>query len=798
MPTDALEQLQSPAQIELLDAVDSLRLEGCGDGELDLPQLIVCGDQSAGKSSVLEAVSRVSFPASDTFCTRFASELVLRKAPVTDFSITLVPAPDRSEDEKKFISSFAAPAELMALDDFPEVVKLAGEHIDKLRRLERSKSAFLKDKLVARIRGPHLPPLTLVDLPGLIHTSGETQTSDDIAVVRAILNDYMRDKSSIILAVLAADNNKANQEVLQLAKNHDQSGARTLGIITKPDKVDAGSNSEIEWIKRTQGHASPLHLGWHVLKNRSFEHRDATSDQRDAQETKFFESSNWSAVPKDCRGIASLRSRLSAVLLRTIRECLPSISKGIDDGIRSSKATLEKLGQPRITAAEQQRYLTEISFKLMELVKASLQGHYSGNFYAGADPESIATRKIRSRLQDNLDDFMTCMGTRGHRFLIKEDKVFAQKPKDSITVDLSLSASAVAEDTEPIEVSRSNFLHSIASYMKQNRGCDLPGLLSSEIVTHLFHVQSAPWETLSNACIDRCWTHVRDFFRQALEHIAPSHTADAIMDDFAADRLESIRDDLSNKLEELLKPYRKGHLITLNRAQLLDLCQRRSSESDTSHDKQESSAWSRDESRDELAAASQALNCMQAYYHISGLTFMETIATLAIENCLVDGLLDLFTPMTVSDLDDEALQFLAAEPASVAFERRRNQERLKVLRDVGSTVRKHAGRGAADFHQNIHDSELISSRLHPQPSEQEKSGTVPVNIKQDSTPERKSFNFASTVITPPPTPPNELVASDGRRRRPSRKSPSPLYRGSSKSYVAAERQPYVVSDEEET
>lgn len=288
MPTDALESLQLPAQIELLDAVDRLRLEGCGNGELDLPQLIVCGDQSAGKSSVLEAISRVSFPSSDTFCTRFASELILRKATTTDFSITLVPASDRTDDEKKHIASFLAPAELMALEDFPKVVKLAGEHIDKLRRHERSKSAFLTDKLVARIRGPHLPPLTLVDLPGLIHTSGETQTSQDIAVVRKILNDYMSDKSSIILAVLAADNNKANQEVLQLAKTHDQTATRTLAIITKPDKVDAGSNSEVEWIRRTQGRDSTLRLGWHVLKNRSFEQRDSTPDQRDAQETNFF------------------------------------------------------------------------------------------------------------------------------------------------------------------------------------------------------------------------------------------------------------------------------------------------------------------------------------------------------------------------------------------------------------------------------------------------------------------------------------------------------------------------------
>ena len=78
----ALIQLQSRAQVELLDAVDQLGSSGFQD-ELNLPQLIVCGDQSSGKSSVLEGISRVRFPANDGKCTRFACELALRKASTT-------------------------------------------------------------------------------------------------------------------------------------------------------------------------------------------------------------------------------------------------------------------------------------------------------------------------------------------------------------------------------------------------------------------------------------------------------------------------------------------------------------------------------------------------------------------------------------------------------------------------------------------------------------------------------------------------------------------------------------------
>jgi GTP1/Obg family GTP-binding protein len=64
----SLQRLQSAEQMELLDVVDSLR--ACGLSELvDLPQLIVCGDQSSGKSSVLEAISGIPFPKQDVLCT---------------------------------------------------------------------------------------------------------------------------------------------------------------------------------------------------------------------------------------------------------------------------------------------------------------------------------------------------------------------------------------------------------------------------------------------------------------------------------------------------------------------------------------------------------------------------------------------------------------------------------------------------------------------------------------------------------------------------------------------------------
>lgn len=103
--TDALNGLCSKDQLDLLDSVDCLRSQGISH-YVSLPQIIVCGDQSSGKSSVLEAISGVSFPIKSNLCTRFPIELVLRKTPHIGVTVSIVPHHSRSESEQLSLSSF--------------------------------------------------------------------------------------------------------------------------------------------------------------------------------------------------------------------------------------------------------------------------------------------------------------------------------------------------------------------------------------------------------------------------------------------------------------------------------------------------------------------------------------------------------------------------------------------------------------------------------------------------------------------------------------------------------------------
>jgi hypothetical protein len=84
-----MDALRTVEQIQLLDLVDSLRAEGLSEFTA-LPQLVVCGDQSSGKSSLLEAISGVPFPRKDNLCTRFATEVILRRATNSEIRVSLV------------------------------------------------------------------------------------------------------------------------------------------------------------------------------------------------------------------------------------------------------------------------------------------------------------------------------------------------------------------------------------------------------------------------------------------------------------------------------------------------------------------------------------------------------------------------------------------------------------------------------------------------------------------------------------------------------------------------------------
>ena len=99
-----------------------------------------------------------------------------------------------------------------------------------------------------------------------------------------------------------------------MARELDPKGTRTLGLITKPDALDAGSDSEAAYLRLAQNKDIMFRLGWHVLKNRDYKMRDASSAERDEAEEDFFGTGVWTSMDPKHLGVKSLKPRLSNVL----------------------------------------------------------------------------------------------------------------------------------------------------------------------------------------------------------------------------------------------------------------------------------------------------------------------------------------------------------------------------------------------------------------------------------------------------------------------------------------------------
>ncbi|CZS92502.1 related to interferon-induced GTP-binding protein Mx [Rhynchosporium agropyri] len=316
--TAKLSALRSEEQLSLLDEIDKLRRSGISD-HVSLPQIAVCGDQSSGKSSCLEAISGIPFPRKDALCTRFATELVLRKSPTESVVVNIYT--------------------LESFEELPALIEAAKVVLG----LDKPGSGFSSDILRIEISGPTRPHLTIVDLPGLIHAKNDNEDDEDVEeVVSELVHSYMRRPRTIILAVVSALNDRALQAVLKRVKAVDPHGRRTMGLITKPDTLFKDSESEKDFVKLALNEVTHFRLGWHVLRNRDFNTRNVTSTERDRIEDDFFSQGVWKTLPRSILGVAKLRERLSKVLLDHIKSELPALIREIQDILDESQQALSR------------------------------------------------------------------------------------------------------------------------------------------------------------------------------------------------------------------------------------------------------------------------------------------------------------------------------------------------------------------------------------------------------------------------------------------------------------------------
>ena len=284
--------------------------------QIDLPQIVVVGSQSAGKSSVLENfVGKDFLPRGSGIVTRRPLVLQLINSQAGEY------AEFSHCKGKKFV-------------DFDQVRK---EIEDETFRLTGSNKGISSVPIYLRVYSPHFLNLTLVDLPGITKVPVGDQPANIELQINNMLMEFISKDNSLILAVSPANVDLANSDALKIAREVDPSGSRTIGVITKLDLMDDGTDAR----DILENKLLPLRRGYVGIVNRSQRDIDGRKDIRAAlaSERQFFLSHPAYRHMADRMGTAFLQKTLNQQLKNHIRDKLP----GLRSKLQSQLLSMEKI-----------------------------------------------------------------------------------------------------------------------------------------------------------------------------------------------------------------------------------------------------------------------------------------------------------------------------------------------------------------------------------------------------------------------------------------------------------------------
>lgn len=338
--------------IPLVNKLQDIFAQLGSQSTIELPQVAVVGSQSSGKSSVLEAlVGRDFLPRGNDICTRRPLVLQLLQTKTDEEYGEFLHLPG-----KRFY-------------DFSEIRREIQAQTDK----EAGGNKGVSDKQIRlKIFSPHVLDITLVDLPGITKVPVGEQPADIEARIRTMIMSYIKQPSCLILAVTAANSDLANSDALQIAGIADPDGYRTIGVITKLDIMDRGTDAR----NLLLGKVIPLRLGYIGVVNRSQEDIMLNRSIKDAlvAEEKFFRSRPVYNGLADRCGVPQLAKKLNQILVQHIKAILPGLKSRISSALVSVAKEHASYGEITESKAGQGALLLNILSKYSEAFSSMVEG----------------------------------------------------------------------------------------------------------------------------------------------------------------------------------------------------------------------------------------------------------------------------------------------------------------------------------------------------------------------------------------------------------------------------------------
>lgn len=330
---------------KMIQIKEILRVSGNEDA-VNLPNIVVIGSQSSGKSSVLESIIGHEFlPKGQNMVTKRPLEL------------TLVHSPQEAEDSV-IIAQYDRN---LKLKDFSKVQGI----LKDLNSAVPEGDWISFEPIRVTIYSKKVPDLTLVDLPGYIQVTTKTQPPILRDKIRTLCDKYIK-SNNFILAVCAADVDLANSEALKVCRKYDPKGERTIGVITKLDLVDASYAASL-----VSNEDYPLNLGYigvvckgpdvsgeNVAEPQSILSRITGRHSKDEDPKLVYERQYFAqnqeaySTIKDRLGLMALRHLLTASLEDIMSKSLGAVVAKVSDDLDELKYQLKAQYNDRFVSPE--------------------------------------------------------------------------------------------------------------------------------------------------------------------------------------------------------------------------------------------------------------------------------------------------------------------------------------------------------------------------------------------------------------------------------------------------------------
>jgi GTPase SAR1 family protein len=353
------------------------RLNHCGVGsiaDVSIPQIVLLGDQSTGKSSLVEGLAQIQVPRGAGTCTRCPLEINLLNSPgpwnaevkldrkwERNMSGLRVNADEafsgwsesqvsgslvhfcnvQNKHELEHAIRLAQLANLNPTEDPKAFLSLSPAKAEA--KSAYSELQFSPNRVVVQIKGQEVPNLSFVDLPGIISQSDAGYHL--VSLVKSLAKHFMRQKNTLILLVISMESDVMNSAASGLV-NEVGATDRCIGVLTKPDRRD---DSVTQWQEVLAGKKFQLEFGYFVTKQPATGNLNMAYDDARAEEMRFFEEAAWkSQFPNASmrQGTRALQNALSKHLFDIWTTSIPEIALKLEQKLQNIGLSLSCLPEP--------------------------------------------------------------------------------------------------------------------------------------------------------------------------------------------------------------------------------------------------------------------------------------------------------------------------------------------------------------------------------------------------------------------------------------------------------------------